>query len=130
LQLRSHEWKELEIVVLRHELGILAAPPTPGHHRRRPDVPRGCQPDALRGGLNALTMIGVAETQSNDVGRKASRGRCPFLALSVQQREAKAGRRRHKAKVENRSLLGAMTPDPATSDIRQQSAAKVSFSAC
>jgi len=38
LRLRSHEWKELEIVVLRHELAILSAPnSSPDHHRRRPD---------------------------------------------------------------------------------------------
>ena len=54
-------------------------------------------------------------------------GCCPFLALWVQQRAANGGKRRHKAKVENRRILRVMTRDPATSSTPPQRAANVFF---
>jgi hypothetical protein len=57
-------------------------------------------------------------------------GRCPFVALSVHQRAANGGKRRHKAKAEDRPILRVMMRDPATSSTRRQRAANVSFSAC
>ena len=62
--------------------------------------------------------------------RSRDSGRCPFLALSVQQGAANGSKRRHKAKVENRPILRAMARDPATSSTPPQRAANASFSAC
>ena len=57
-------------------------------------------------------------------------GRCPFLALSLHQRAANGGKRRHKAKVQIRAIRRVMAGHPATPSTRAQSAANVSFSAC
>jgi hypothetical protein len=35
---------------------------------------------------------------------ESSSGRCPFLALSMQQRAASGGKRQHQAKVEDRRI--------------------------
>ena len=57
-------------------------------------------------------------------------GRCPFLALWVQQRPAKRGKARQKAKPKNRQILRGLTQGPAKVSKGRQSAANVVFSAC
>jgi hypothetical protein len=54
---------------------------------------------------------------------------CPFLALSLHQTAANGGKRRRKAKVENRRILRVMARDPATANTPPQRAANASFSA-
>jgi hypothetical protein len=54
----------------------------------------------------------------------------PFLALSVHQRAANGGKRRHKAKVETSRMLRVMAHDPAASSTLPQRAANDIFSAC
>jgi hypothetical protein len=56
--------------------------------------------------------------------------RCPFLALSVQQSGANSRKRRHKAKVGKRRILGAMMGDPATPSTPRHRAATVVWFAC
>jgi len=56
--------------------------------------------------------------------------RCPFLALSSQQRAANGSKARHRSKVEKCPIRWAMTHDGATSSKWPQRTANVSFSAC
>jgi hypothetical protein len=104
----------------------------------------------MSGRANAELSATAAETESAESGRLSrlwwfvpseavvfhiSEGaigdqRCPFLALSMQQRAANGSKRRHKAKVENRRILRMMRRDPATSSTSPQRAANVSCSAC
>ena len=50
-------------------------------------------------------------------------GRCPFLALWMQQGAAHRSKPRHKAKVENRQIPRLMKRDPAVSSTWPQTAA-------
>ena len=54
--------------------------------------------------------------------------RCPFLALLEQQAAARRSKRRHKAKVQNRSILPIETRDLTNRRNWTQTLANVSFS--
>jgi hypothetical protein len=56
--------------------------------------------------------------------------RCPFLALSLHQKVAIRSKARHKAKLENRSILAVTLPDPAAPSTERQSPANDAFSVC
>ena len=75
----------------------------------------------LRGGIvnkarrGELEVLSFANTRSaSSWGKAAILGRCPFLALSVQQGAANGSKGRHNTKAEDRSSLAATMPDPAT----------------
>ena len=78
----------------------------------------------------SLVKAGVAgrcpspKLHRRDVCGDLCPGCCPFLALSVQQGAANGSKGRHKAKAESRSILAATGPDPATSGIPPQTAAR------
>jgi hypothetical protein len=101
-----------------------------------PDEPTGGkkkQAVAIPGGRHRATSLSSEPTFrwfSSSGTSDLRNGRCPFLALSVLQRAANAGKRRHKAKVEDRPILQAMERDPETSSTRAQRTTNVSFSAC
>jgi hypothetical protein len=57
-------------------------------------------------------------------------GRCPFLALWQQQRPAKRGKARQRAKPKNREILRGLTQGPPQISKGRQSAANGVFSAC
>jgi hypothetical protein len=59
-----------------------------------------------------------------------SERRCPFLALSEQQRPAKCGKGRHSAKPKNHLILQGPTQGPATRGKVRQSAANGVVSDC
>ena len=73
LLVRSEEFKELEIVVLRHELAILPAHHAPsGDYHRRPCVARRCQPaDAARTLADLHRHAGDAAALASALGRPA-----------------------------------------------------------
>jgi hypothetical protein len=79
-----------------------------------------------RKGVDSQAQVGGSGWSS----LRGRRGRCPFLALWVQQRPAKRGKARQRAKVKNRQILRGLTQGPAQISKGRQSAANGIFSAC
>jgi hypothetical protein len=66
LRARPMEFKELEIIVLRHELAILRRKTATVDHRRRPGVPRLCEPRV------AMRAVAILHRHTGDTAALAS----------------------------------------------------------
>jgi hypothetical protein len=117
----------VSIAYCAHSLPLSPPPPMPIAPATIPSITIGTPPargkSPIHSGARLLPVF--THSSSSRVGRcqcaavfalriavsELVPGRCPFLALSVQQRVANGSKRRHKAKVRNSLILLAATHD-------------------
>jgi hypothetical protein len=104
------------------------------HHSKNKVRLRHCQLNVIAGVSHELnrraTEVSIAKNRSPAICVKISLPDvAPFLPFRCTRRD-KCGKRRHKAKAEDRRILRVMARDPARSSTRRQRAVNVSFSAC